>query len=167
MFRRLLTLALIALPTMAFAQRFGVIDTESLINSLPEMQEVKTQLDVYSEKYEADFNSLKAEMNKKYAELQSLPADTPEEIRKRRVQELQELDRKINQFRQTAEIDLQNHEETLMTPIRNRVSEALRRVGQEGDYIIIFETVTPAYIRGDVTDVTAQVLETIQMMNKK
>ncbi len=160
-------MALVAIPAMAMAQRFGVIDTEALIASLPEVEEVKSQLDAYSEKYEADFNSLKADMNKKYAELQALGAGTPDEIRKRRVQELQELDQKINQFRQTAAVDLENHEQTLMTPIRNRVSEALRRVGQEGDYVIIFETTTPAYVRGDVVDVTAQVLETLQKMNKK
>lgn len=167
MIRRILIMALVAIPAMAMAQRFGVIDTEALIASLPEVEEVKSQLDAYSEKYEADFNSLKADMNKKYAELQALGAGTPDEIRKRRVQELQELDQKINQFRQTAAVDLENHEQTLMTPIRNRVSEALRRVGQEGDYVIIFETTTPAYVRGDVVDVTAQVLETLQKMNKK
>ena len=167
MIRRFIAIALVAFPIVAMAQKFGVIDTEALIQSLPEVKEVQTQLDVYSQKYETDFNSLKADMDKKYAELQSLPEGTPAEIRKRRVQELQELDQKINQFRQTATIDIQNHEQTLMTPIRNRVSEALRCVGQEGDYIIIFETTTPAYVRADVVDVTPKVLETLQKMNKK
>lgn len=157
--RRLIIALLALVPSLAFAQKFGVIDTETLIASLPEMEQVSAQLEAYSSQYERDFESLRKDMDKKYAELQKLPEDTPQEIVKRRVQEIQELDQKINQFRQTAEADLKNHESAMMAPIRNGISAAIKAVGDEGGFIMIFENTSPVYVRADVVDVTDLVLQ--------
>lgn len=165
MLRRIFLTALAIVPSLMFAQRFGVINTDELIASLPEVKAVEIQLDTYSRQYETDFNSLKVEMDRKYAELQNLPVGTPEEIVKRRVAEIQELDQKIDQFRNTASADLKNHEDALMAPIRARVSEAVRQVGDEGDFIMIFENTSPVYIRRDVVDVTPLVKEKLASMN--
>lgn len=160
--RRLIIALLTVVPSLAFAQKFGVIDTETLIASLPEMEQVTAQLEAYSSQYEKDFESLRKDMDKKYAELQQLQKlseDTPQEIVKRRVQEIQELDQKINQFRQTAEADLKNHESAMMAPIRNGIAAAIKAVGDEGGFIMIFENTSPVYIRADVVDVTPLVLQ--------
>lgn len=164
MIKKLLFAVLLAVPAFGFAQKFGYIDTESLVASLPEVKEVEMQLETISRQYEADFNSLKNEMDKKYAELQRLKVGTPEEIVKRRVQEIQELDQKMNEFRQTAAADIKNYEDAMMAPIRNRISEAVRQVGVEGDYIIIFEGTAPVYVRQDVVDVTSYVREKLANM---
>lgn len=164
MFRKICILLLTIIPSMAFAQKFGVIDTEALIASLPEMAQISAQLEAYSNQYEKDFESLRKDMDKKYAELQKLPEGTPQEIVKRRVQEIQDLDQKINQFRQTAEADLKNHEEAMMAPVRNRVSQAIRQVGDEGNFIMIFENTSPVYVRHDVVDVTQLVVEKLKQL---
>lgn len=166
MIKKLLFAVLMAVPALGFAQKFGYIDTESLVASLPEVKEVEMQLETISQQYEADFNSLKSDMDRKYAELQKLPAGAPEEIVKRRVQEIQEIDQKMNEFRQTAAADIKNHEDAMMAPIRNRVSEAVRQVGVEGDYVIIFEGTAPVYVRYDVVDVTPYVKEKLAKMQK-
>ncbi|MBD5255646.1 MAG: OmpH family outer membrane protein [Barnesiella sp.] len=160
--KRILVVLFAVLPVMAFAEKFGVIDTEALISSLPEMEEIAAQLEAYSAQYERDFESLSKDMDKKYGELQKLPEGTNVEIVKRRVQEIQDLDRKINQFRQTAEADLKNHESAMMTPIRNRVAQALKEVGDEGGFVMIFENSSPVYVRGDVVDVTPLVVEKLK-----
>lgn len=165
MIKRLLIAALIALPMTALAQKFGVVNTEQIINSLPETADAQVALDAASAKYEAEFSILKQEMEKKYTELQQLPASTPEEIVKRRVQELQELDQKITSFRQTATQDLEQQENNLMAPIRNRVETALRQVGEEGGFVIIFNSEAPAYMRSDVIDVNQLVIDKLTAAN--
>ena len=159
MIKRLLIAALIASPASAMAQKFGVVNTEQIINSLSETADAQVAIDAASAKYETEFALLKQEMEKKYTELQQLPASTPEEIRKRRVQELQELDQKITSFRQTATNDLEQQQKNLMTPIRTRVENALRQVGEEGDFLIIFNVEAPAYMRSDVIDVNRLVID--------
>lgn len=93
-------------------------------------------------------------MQKKYTEFQSLEETTPSTIKDRRLQEMQELDQKIQQFRQTASEDLQRQQQQLMAPIQQKVMTAIQTVGQEGNFTFIFENMVPVYVGTDVTDVT-------------
>ena len=71
--------------------------------------------------------------------------------------ELQDLDQKIQQFRQTASQDLQRQQEQLLAPIQQKVINAINAVGAEGNYTFIFENTAPVYVGSDVTDVTNSV----------
>ena len=51
MIKKLILAIMIALPTMAFAQKFGMVDTQNLMQSLPEVKEVQTQLEASMKKY--------------------------------------------------------------------------------------------------------------------
>ena len=70
-------------------------------------------------------------MEKKFGEYQALAADTPESIKERRMQEIQELDQKMQQFRATVSQDLSRQQETLMAPIQEKVRQAINTVGKE------------------------------------
>ena len=157
MIKKLLLAIMIALPAMGFAQKFGVINTESLIEGLPEMTEVKSQLDTSTKKYEEEFKNLQTEMEKKYGEFQKMDENTPQTIKDRRVQEIQELDQKIQQFRQTATQDLQRQQAQLMQPIQEKVMNAIKSVGTENGFTMIFPEGVPAFVSTDVQDVTALV----------
>ena len=157
MIKKILLALVIAFPTMAFAQKFGVITTDQLIQSLPEMNEVKTTLEASSKKYEDEFKNLQDEMQKKYTEFQSLEETTPSTIKDRRLQEMQELDQKIQQFRQTASEDLQRQQQQLMAPIEQKVTDAIKAVGQEGSYTFIFQDGMALFAGSTVEDVTPAV----------
>ncbi len=154
MIKKLLLAILIAFPMSLFAQKFGVINTTELMQSLPEVKSVTEQMQVASKKYEDEFAKLQEEFNKKFQEFQALEASTPETIKERRTQELQEIDTKIQRFRETAEQDLQNQNRQLMAPIQEKVVKAIQSVGAEGNFTFIFENVMPLYTGADVTDVT-------------
>ena len=97
-------------------------------------------------------------MQKKYEELQKAQEEkAPETILNRRMSELQDLDQKIQQFRQTASQDLQRQQEQLLAPIQQKVINAINAVGAEGNYTFIFENTAPVYVGSDVTDVTNSV----------
>ena len=157
MIKKIFLALILVMPTMVFAQKFGTINTDSLIAQLPKVQEVQAQIAAASQRYEAEFQNLKAELDKKYAEFQKLDSNEPRVIFERRLQEIRELDQKINQFRKTATDDLKQKEVELMTPIRNEVMAAIKSVGIDGDFIIIFENTPTVYTRADVVDVTSLV----------
>ena len=154
MFKKLLLAVMVALPAMAFAQKFGVIETETIMANLPEMKEVQTQLQAAGQKYETEFKNLQDEMQKKYTEFQQMDESTPKTIQERRIQEIQDLDQKIQQFRQTDSKDLQRQQEQLIAPVRQKVFTAIQSVGAEGNFTFIFENVVPLYTGSDVVDVT-------------
>ncbi len=155
MIKKFVLAVAIALPSMAFAQKFGVVNAQPIIEAMPEMTEAKTALDASSKKYEDEFKNLQDEFNKKYTELQGMTDDTPQTIKERRISEIQELEQKMNQFRATATQDLQRQQEQLMAPIQQKVMTAIQAVGAEGDYTMIFENNIPIYVGKTVEDVTS------------
>jgi len=154
MIKKLLLAIMIALPMSVFAQKFGVINTNQLMETLPEIKTVKEQMDAATKKYEDEFAKLQEEFNKKYQEFQALEESTPQTIKDRRMQEMQELDTKIQKFRETAAQDLQRQQQQLMAPIQENVMKAIQSVGSEGGFTFIFDNVVPLYVGTDVTDIT-------------
>lgn len=147
----------VALPIAMNAQKFGVVNVEEVMTSLPDFKTMQNQLEEASKRYDEEYKKLQEEFDKKYAEFQGLAKDTPESILERRMAELKELDQKMQQFRNTATQDLQRQQQTLMAPIEQKLMEAIKAVGQEGSYTFIFQEGMAAYQGNDVQNVTPQV----------
>lgn len=143
------------------AQKFGIVDLESIFSSMPEATEMQTQLQQTSQRYEEEFAKLQDEVNKLYTEYQAIAndANTPESIKERRVQEIQERAGKVEQFRNTAEQDLARLQQQLMAPIQQRMMDAVKAVGAEGGYTFVFpnEQSLLLYTGTDVVDITPTV----------
>ncbi len=156
MIKKILLAILVAFPMIAVAQspKFGIVNTQTIIQDLPDFKEAREQIDSSSKKYEDEFKKLQEQMEKSYAEFQALAADTPESIKERRMQEIQDLDQKMQQFHATATQDIQRQQETLLAPIQEKVRQALTAVGKENNMTFIFENMMPVYTGTDVIDVT-------------
>ena len=124
---------------------------------MPETTAAQTQLQEVSKKYEAEYKKLEEEVNKKVQEFQALAADTPQSIKDRRQQEIQELAQKVETFQNTASQDIQRQQQQLMAPIQQKITDAIKAVGQEGSYTFIFENGMAAFQGADVVDVTPAV----------
>ncbi len=158
MIKKLLVAIMIALPAMAFAQKFGTVNTQQIMQDLPDVKEAQTQLEAASKKYDDEFKNLQTEMQKKYEELQKAQEEkAPQTILDRRMSELQDLDQKIQQFRNTASQDLQRQQEQLLAPIQQKILNAINSVGAEGNYTMVFENGAAVYVGTDVTDLTPAV----------
>ncbi|MCI5978314.1 MAG: OmpH family outer membrane protein [Bacteroidales bacterium] len=145
------------LPAIAAAQKFGTIDVNAIFTAMPETTAAQTQLQEVSKKYEAEYKKLEEEVNKKVQEFQALAADTPQSIKDRRQQEIQELAQKVETFQNTASQDIQRQQQQLMAPIQQKITDAIKAVGQEGSYTFIFENGMAAFQGADVVDVTPAV----------
>lgn len=157
MIKRLILAFLIALPSMAFAQKFGVVNTESVVSALPEYKEMQATYEASAKKLQEEYDNLRDKFQKEFNEYQAMPEDTPNSIKERRTQEIQELDQKIQQFSMNAQNELQQTQQRLIQPIMERVRTAIQAVGQEGNFTMIFENTMPVYTGTDAVDVTPQV----------
>lgn len=157
MIKKIIIAIMIALPSMAFAQKFGMVDTQNLMQSLPEVKEVQTQLEASMQKYSEEEGKLRQEYEKKVKEFQEMDPSTPDAIQKRRIEEIQALEQKIQEFRQAAQQDLQQQQEKLLQPVQKKIMDAIQSVGTEGGYTFIFENGISLFQGKDVVDVTSQV----------
>lgn len=161
MLKKILLAVVMALPFSALAQKFGVVDFDAVLQAMPETAAMQTQLTETSKKYEDELAKLTEEFQKLYTEFQTLQADanTPESIKERRMQEIQERHAKIEQFSNTAQQDLQRLQQTLAAPIVQKVQDAVKAVGAEGAYTMVFPNAPDLllYTGAGVEDITQQV----------
>lgn len=155
MIKKILLAIMIAIPTLSFAQgKFGVVNTQEIMEAMPEMKEIQTAIEASSKKYEDEFANLQTELDKLYQEFQKLDESTPQSIRDRRMQDIQTRAQNIEQFRNTAMQDLQRQQQQLLQPVQEKVKTALDAVGAEGGFTMIFENLVPVYTGADAVDVT-------------
>lgn len=151
----MILIALAALPLMLMAQaRIGIVNSQQLFDLMPEKAAAEAQLQTLSDRYHAEYELLESEFDKKYADYQTVASDpsTPETIKERRVQELQESDKKLREFENRAADDLAKRRVALTQPITDRIQAAIRTVAEQGALDIVFDTaVTPVAYTGPNT----------------
>lgn len=159
MIKKVLLAIMIALPMCLSAQsvKLGIVNTNTIFEAMPERAAAQTQLETASKTYEDEFKKLTDELDKKYAEFQSLEESTPESIKERRIQDIQDMQNRIQQFRNQASTDLERQQQQLMAPIQEKIESAIKAVGAENNFSMIFQDIIPSYVGADVIDVTPQV----------
>ncbi|MDE6333929.1 MAG: OmpH family outer membrane protein [Muribaculaceae bacterium] len=161
MFKKLILALAVVLPLSAFAQKFGTVKAEEVLEAMPEYTALTTQISEASKKYEAEYTKLNDEVNKLYADFQTIQNDpsTPDTIKERRMQEIQERSQKIQQFLETAQQDLARQREQGLAPITTKFNDAVKAVGQEGGYTMIlpYDPGFILYQGADVVDITPAV----------
>jgi len=158
--KRILMIAVALMPLMLMAQaRIGIVNSQQIFDLMPDKASAEAQLKLLSDRYHAEYELLQGEFDKKYADYQAVASDAtmPEAIKARRVQELQESDKKIREFEQRAADDIEAQRAALVKPITDKVQAAIRTVGEQGAFDLVLDTaVTPvAYTGPNTVDITS------------
>ena len=160
--RRILALISLLLPLLVVAQsKIAVYNSQAVLNALPDKAQAEAKLKATSDKLQAEYRMLQADFDKKYAEYQAIATDpaTPAAIRDRRMQEVQQSDKRIQAYQQQAAAELRTREAELMTPLNAAIQAAVQEVGDQMGYDLILDVAkTPvSYRSAAVTDITDQV----------
>ena len=145
--------------TTASAQKFGHINTQEIIQAMPEFNKAQKELEDLAKQYQADLQLMQEEIQKKAEAFEKEEATLPENIKTRRNQELQDLYQRIQQTYQDNQQALAKAQQEKMQVITTKVTDAIKAVGQEGGYVYIMDTTAgiPFISTTLSTDVTAQV----------
>jgi len=146
--------------TTANAQaKFGHVNTQEIIQAMPEFAAARADIEKLTQQYEADLKSMQDELQKKADAFEKEQATLPENIKTRRNQELQDLYQRIQQTYQDNQQALGKAQSEKMQDITTKVLDAIKAVGQEGGYVYVMDmSAGIPYISTTLsTDVTAQV----------
>ena len=157
--KKLIILALIMLPMSAFAQKFAHVNSAVIINAMPEYTKARTDLEALAKQYEDELKRIQDEFRTKLEDYQKNGETLPETMNQRRQQELQDLDTRMTQYRQTAEEDLSKQESTKLAEISEKVGKAIKEIGSAGGYVYIMDVTSGIPFINETlsTDVTDQV----------
>jgi len=147
--KKVLFLLAIMASVSTFAQtkqKFGHINSNELLQAMPENNQAKEALQQYTKELETQLMSMQAELEQKYTDYLAKKDSLLPLIQKNRETELNDLNARIQQFQQTAQQELQNKEMQLLQPIIEKARNAIREVSKEKEYTYVFDTSTGALV---------------------
>lgn len=158
MLKKILLAVAVAFPMLASAQtvKIGLVDTNEIIQVMPETTAASTKLQEINKKYEDEFNRLQDEYKRMVDELQKMGDDELPAIKERKTREITDYQQKIQSFMQSADQDMQQQQQQLMTPIVTKVREAIESVGKENNFSMIqnYASDLVLYYASPVEDIT-------------
>jgi len=139
--------------------KFGHVNTQEIIQAMPEFTTARTEMEKLTQQYEADLKQMQDELQKKAEAFEKEEATLPDNIKQRRNQELNDLYQRIQQTYQDNQQALAKAQQEKMQAITAKVVDAIKVIGQEGGYVYVMEMGAGIpYISTTLsTDVTAQV----------
>ena len=160
MLKKIALILLLIAPISVFAQKFGHIKTQDILTVMPEYTKAQTDLQTMRQQWESEIKVVQDDFQKKFTAFQQEQANLPKNILERRQNDLQQLHERGLQMQQDAQMELEKSWLSMMEPIAQKIDDAIKAVGQEGNYVYIFDlntTQIPFVNETLSTDVTSAV----------
>ena len=126
-----------------FAQKtdykFGHINSNELLSVMPERDSAKIELQSYSQMLQQEMEAMQVEYQNKvntYLEKQETYSDL---VRGSKESELQEMQRRVQEFQATAQQDYQQKEAEIFQPIMDKAQAAIEKVGKDNGFLYVFD----------------------------
>ena len=160
--KKVLLVILLLAPMAVMAQKFGHVNTQDIIQAMPDYTKAKNEIDALQKQYEADLKSMQDELTKKSQDYEANEKTFPENIKQRRQQELQDMYQRLQQAQEDNTQAFQKAQETKMQPVTQKVLDAVNAVAKEGQYVYVMDK-NASQAAGIIineaisTDITAQI----------
>ncbi|MEX2379618.1 MAG: OmpH family outer membrane protein [Vicingaceae bacterium] len=138
--KNVLLIVAILFTTTVFGQKLGHINSNQLLQSMPERAQVEEEIKKYAQELESQLSAMTKEYQSKVQSYQQGQATMSESIKQDKIREITNLEERINDFQQTAQKDLQEKEEKLLKPIIDKAKGAIEDVAKENGYTYIFDS---------------------------
>lgn len=120
--------------------KIGYTSLGYILEQMPEMKTVSSQLTVQQTQAENELKRLQTELQTKYAAYEKGAAQMSEVIRKDKETELQTLNNRIQEFSRTAQESLQKKYQQLVAPLLQKAQAAIDDVAKENGYTYVLST---------------------------
>lgn len=135
-------MALIVFAQVANAQKIGYLNTQTILNEMPEYVSAQQTLEKLSSQYKQYLEGEASKIETAYREYQNDRARLSEAQKQARENEIISMERKLQEkqkeyFGEGGVMAVKS--EQLMNPIKEKVDAAVRKVAQKGEYSLIID----------------------------
>ncbi|OFZ01057.1 MAG: hypothetical protein A3K10_01490 [Bacteroidetes bacterium RIFCSPLOWO2_12_FULL_31_6] len=138
-----IVLLVVVVSTTVFGQKtvkIGHINSNELLSAMPERTKIQKDLETYATDLRTTLETMRKEYEVKIKDFQGKQDVMTEVIKNSKIKEITDLEKRITEFLQTAEADLQKKEEELLQPVIDKAKEAINTVAKEGAYTYILDS---------------------------
>lgn len=131
-----------ALSFSVYGQRFAFVDTEYILDNIPEYKAAEREIEELSIQWQAEIENKFSEVDRLYREYQAEAPLLPEEMKRQREEVIISKEREakelqVRRFGREGELFAKRQE--LLQPIQDRVYDAVEQIANRGNYAVIFD----------------------------
>jgi outer membrane protein len=131
-------LTLVSQKAVAQTIKFGHINSDELIQALPEFDSANVKLEKFRKDLINALELMTVELNNKSDIYNKESKNYTEIVKQTKEQELVDMNKRIQEFQNNAQQQLQEKQAELFQPIMAKVDKAIKEVGKENGFVYIF-----------------------------
>jgi len=165
--KKIIIMLMLLAPMATFAQKFGHVDTDAIVQSLPDYSRAKGEIEAVAKQYENELQASQEEFQRQADDYEKKKSSMNATQQQETEQKLQEMYAKIQQQAQQSQQEFQKAQQEKMQPILNKVRTAIETVAKSGGYVYVMDISagTVLYINDTISkDITAEVKAQIAKM---
>lgn len=126
-------------PMSMFAQKFGHLNSQQVMNDMPEFVKARGEIEATAKQYENDLKAMQDELQRKAEEYEKTKSTMNATKQKETEDELMKLNEKIRTAYNDNSQALQKAQQEKMQPITAKLVNAIQAVGKAGNYVYIMD----------------------------
>ena len=138
----ILAIGLLLFGSLAFAQKYAIIDTKYILDKMPEYKDADKKLRVISDQWQKEIDNKQAELDKMYKNYEAEQFMLTEELKKKREDELFNKEKELRDLQKKRfgyEGDLFKERQKLVKPIQDKVYTAVQKIAANRGYDFILD----------------------------
>lgn len=133
-------LCIASLSLSAQNYKFAHVNTQELLQAMPQSDSARAKFQKEQRAIQQQLEEMQVELNRKYQNFQEKMDSMSNLVKKTKETELMDMQKRVQEFQQQAQQDLQRIEEELLQPIYDMMNKAIEKVGKEQGYTYVFDT---------------------------
>lgn len=148
---------MLALPAVSNAQtagKFGHVNIQELLTSMPGYKTAETKLQGFAKQLQDAYTTMQEEYQKKYTELEGMQKDPDgnKVLIENKIAELVDLEKRMQKLEVSSEEQLMQKQAELLKPIEDQIMGAVKALATDGGYTYIFDSSMGALLYYPETD---------------
>jgi len=156
--KKVILMLMLFAPLASFAQKFGHVDTQAIIQSLPEFSRANGEIEAVGKQYENELKASQDELQRLADDYDKKKSSMNATQQQEQEAKLQEMYTRIQQQAQQNQQEFQKAQQEKLQPIFTKVRQAIETVGKSGGYVYVMEAGSVLYINDTLSkDLTNEV----------
>ncbi|MDR1006906.1 MAG: OmpH family outer membrane protein [Bacteroidales bacterium] len=138
----LLLIAILLTSTFGFAQKFACVDTEFILNNMPEYKQAQKELDDLSVQWQSEVETKFLSIDKMYKAFQAESVLLPDDLKSKKENEIIAAEKEAKNLQKQRfgnDGDLAKKRSELLKPIQDKVFNAIEKIAKEKNYAVVFD----------------------------
>tara|TARA_B110000971_G_C19872724_1_gene436972 strand:+ start:144 stop:656 length:513 start_codon:yes stop_codon:yes gene_type:complete len=138
----LFAISFLIITSSSWAQKFAYVDSQFILEHIPEYKQAKQQLDDLSYDWQEDIEKAYTQIDQLYRAYQTDKVLLTDKMRQTREDEIIQKEKDVKELQQQrfgTEGDLFKKQEELIRPIQNQIYNAIQEFATDGRYGVIFD----------------------------